>query len=223
MLNRKKDRDQKKDEQDELVRQIDAMMDPKRPEGADSPPASDEKEAAPVPTDVPSSSSAKTAPQLSDKLRKQLGVSASAASKAKPITIKQLDELTGEIEDSDKPDVPEADAEGTAPVPDTDESDKAETETKPAPDIESGSVELDDARTDEAVDDIVSHEGDVMLAVEDATAAERNRELNEKDKDAGGHHLLSTIFWTLVFVVVIVAVLLAVLFITGGKVAGLHR
>lgn len=137
----------------------------------------------------------KTAPQLSPKLRKQIGV--------------VVEDSSGKKTEAKK-------SQGPRSAKDDTEKSRSDDE------LMRRSVDLDDARTDEAVNDIVSYEGDVMLAVSDATADERTRKAEEatgKSKKSGGW--LSAIFWTFVIFIVIVAVALAVLFASGGKVTGL--
>lgn len=221
----KKDKDERSGKQKALEEQIDAMLDPKRPAGSAAPdsPAAEvsDKELPKVNAVSTAAEPAGTAPALSDDLRKKIGVS---KADTKPLSIDKLDEITGKISDSDKSDdkakpkekeKPEADDGPNSPA-------KPAADDKPAPqkDLDEDTAGLDDARTDEAVDDIVSHEGDVMLAVEDATRKEHNPQLAApKDKHKkNGHHILATVMWTLVVFISIIAVLLLVLLITGGEV-----
>jgi hypothetical protein len=191
MRNKKKASSQKTAEQEALERRVDAMMDPKKPDetpAAAIPSAAAEKAKTPKASKV-----TKTAPQLSAKLRKQIGVDDAPA---KPLSINKLDEPT----------------------------ESAATPTKPAdPPPQDGITEqtdLDDSRTDEAVDDIVSYEGDVMLAIADSTVAERNRQAGETSEPKRAHGAFSAIIWTLVFLIAVTAVILSVLLVTGGNLPG---
>lgn len=195
MRDKKKGEDPKNADREALEREVDEMMDPART-GA--------------PAVKSTGPAAKTAPQLSSELRQKTGA---GAAEAKPIKIKKLDEITEKIavseEKKEKDEGPE-------------QAEEQDLASEPAQaDFEKGSTELDDARIDEAVDDIVAHEGDVMLAVEDATAAERNRQLAKDDDEDKGHPVLSTLFWTVVFFLAIVAVLIVALYVTGGNVSGI--
>lgn len=211
--------DKKTAERKALERRVDAMMDPKRPdEPLDEPSGEKPPKVIAVSASAPepsgSSAAAKTAPQLSGQLRKKIGIT---DADTKPLSIDKLDELAEKISGPDKP-------AAAAEEPTASENPKESESGEPVPgeDMNDQSADLDDARTDEAVDDIVSHEGDVMLAVADATAAERTREFQEKNPEKKGHHVISTLLWTLVFFVAIVAVLFLVLLITGGNVTGLN-
>lgn len=60
------------------------------------------------------------------------------------------------------------------PKPKT-ETESAEPEIETEPDDDESDVDLDDSQIAAAVDDIVAHEGDTALAVDDAKAARRNK------------------------------------------------
>lgn len=228
MLDKKKDKDQKTSEQEALEKQIDAMMDPKRPDGAPEPAAA--AKADPIePPDLSSPSAdggSRTAPELPDKLRKQLGVDAKPT---KPITIKKLDEITERIAETppvaDKPkkkepektskDEKPAKTEAQDGMPDSDDAEKSGRSDE---DISKQSTDLDDVRTDAAVDDIVSYEGDVMLAIADSTAAERNRQAEAAAGTERKKGNFSAFLWFLVFVIAVIALLLLGLLVTGGNV-----
>lgn len=262
MHDKKKGKSKKTPEQEALEKRVDAMMDPKRPDGSlpedvalkaeDALPPEDSAPAAsadPGPVIAENTTAAKTAPQLSPKLRKKIAVDEPAKSSGPdPISIDKLDELTKEIvgskpkaaklkkteeqeEQKDGQDEPEQDTTDDAngepesrEAPEETEVDEQEVSpAEPAPedDITDQSTELDDVRTDEAVDDIVAYEGDVMLAVADSTAAERNRQAATAGGKKGRHGAFSTIFWLLIFLIVIAAIVLGWLLITGGNVSGL--
>lgn len=214
---RKKDKDDRSDERTALEEQVDAMLDPKRPDGTagSEEPAPDtlSSESSDGPATVGAVSTAAetagTAPALSDDLRKKIGVS---DADTRPLSIDRLDEITEKVSDAGKKDEAK-DRKAKKP-------DKSDDGPELSRDLDDGTADLDDARTEEAVEDIVSHEGDVILAVEDATRAQHNPQLTasgpKRKKD--GHHVLATIMWTLVAFVAMVAVLFLVLLVTGGDV-----
>lgn len=234
--NKKKDEPEKTPEQEALERHVDAMMDPKLPDPTDDGPGetpSKEPEPASPPPAIErltirppkSAKAAKTAPELPTAARK---ITVSDAS-AKPLSIDKLDQLAESIvaKDKDKPD----EKPGSKPKPDempkpgaeddlADDSanapDKEEDAAQEEDDIAEPGIDIDDERTDEAVDDIVAHEGDVMLAVADATAAERNREA-EKMTGKKSHKGLAAFFWFLVAVMAAMAIVITVLMMTGGN------
>lgn len=232
--NKKKDELEKTPEQEALERHVDAMMDPKLPDPTDDEPIKTPKE--PEPAVAPpaierltirppkSAKTAKTAPELPTTARK---ITVSDAS-AKPLSIDKLDQLAESIvaKDNDKPDEKPGSkpkpTEKPKPGPEDDVADDADTpddKDDAAPnedDIAEPGIDIDDERTDEAVDDIVAHEGDVMLAVADATAAERNREA-EKMTGKKSHKGLAAFFWFLVAVMAALAIVITALMMTGGN------
>lgn len=224
----KKEKNEKTPEREALERQVDAMMDPKRPDPVPAPsaepglvpPAEPAAAPAPIAADMDNTESlpsAKTAPELSPRLRKKIPVDhdseepdepalkpASASVSAPPLSIDELDKIAGKIE-PDKP------AEPEDPAPEASEKDGTELST-----------DLDDSQTEKAVDDIVAREGDVMLALQDA-ATGKAKKTNPKSSPHGWKAKLRALLrnkWTWV----IVAVLLIVLFslpITRYKLIGL--
>jgi hypothetical protein len=210
MRNKKKLDTEKSSEELALEERVDAMMDPKKPDKvpAENLPMSAEK---PAMTSPPTSNDAKTAPQLSAKLSKQITV---AEVPTKPLSIDKLDALTESIDEpktSGKKDSLEA-SEPIDPV-----------EPAQQDDITDKSTELDDNRTEKAVDDIVAHEGDVMLAVEDATAAERNRKVTEASGQESEHHPFKAFMWILVIIIVIAAIAFFGFLFTGGNLPKLPK
>jgi hypothetical protein len=227
---KKKDEPAKTPEQEALERHVDAMMDPRLPDPSDGPGETPPKVPEPAPPAVErlairpakSAKTAKTAPELPTAARK---ITVSDAS-AEPLSIDKLDQLAESIvaKDKDKSD------EKPAPKPDKKPKPKPEPEPEPGsedagPDAADTATpeeddlaepDIDDARTDEAVDDIVAHEGDVVLAVADATAAERNREA-ERMTDKKSHKGLSAFFWFLVALMAALAIVITVLMMTGGN------
>lgn len=197
MRHKKKSEPPKSPERKALEKHVDAMMDLKKPDAAQT------GEAAPETAPGVDSQTAPTAPQLSAKLRKQIGIKDQPS---EPLHIKKLDELTESIAGPEPP----QDKSDDEPAPEP-------SEELPEQDIEARSTELDDAATDKAVDDIVAYEGDVMLAVADSTSKARNQELEEDEPK--GHPLLSTLFWAVIILVVTLIVILAALFALGGNFA----
>lgn len=198
MRDKKKSDPKKTAEQEALEKHVDAMMDPKHPD-------------EPVTADVPEpirqagkseTESFKTAPQLSSKLRKQIGVSDVPS---KPLKIDKLDELTESITGTKASEKSETE----------EKPEKTETE-QPEPDDIPEDDGLDDAQTDKAVDDITAYESDVILAVADSTAEARNRESGTAEEPEK-HHIFSTLFWTLVAIIVILVIGLCVLLVMGDS------
>jgi len=72
--------------------------------------------------------------------------------------------------------------------------------------------QLDDSVSDAAVDDIVAHESDTVLAAEDI-AIEQQKAAAPKPKKIHHH----PVFWTLVALIAVVAVATAFLFVSGGN------
>jgi hypothetical protein len=238
--NKKKDEPEKTPEQEALERHVDAMMDPKLPDPTDDEPIKTPKEPEPAPAPPAierltirppkSAKAAKTAPELPAAAKKIIVSDASA----KPLSIDKLDQLAESIvaEDKDeaagkpdeKPGSKPKPAEKPEPGPEDDLADddanappdKEDDAAQEEDDIAEPGIDIDDERTDEAVDDIVAHEGDVVLAVADATAAERNREA-EKMTGKKSHKGLAAFFWFLVAVMAAMAIVITVLMMTGGN------
>jgi cobalamin biosynthesis Mg chelatase CobN len=214
MRDKKKATPEKTPEQEALEKRVDAMMDPKRPdepiENELAPPAEDPEPTvtavSPPAADPPTT--ATTAPQLSPKLRKQIAVTEVPA---QPLSIDKLDELTKSITESDTPKKTKKSADKSEKPDKQEESDEQENITEQ-------STDLDDAQTDEAVEDIVAYEGDVMLAVADSTAEERNRQAEEPSAQKG-HPVFSVIIWVLVAAVVMLIIALCALLLLGDNLA----
>lgn len=233
MRHKNKPQSDKTSEREALEKHVDAMMDPKLPDPpADGPnlaaafssaptiASSDaqlldiaaitaEPSAPPLPTAEPSTDT-RTAPQLSPKLRKQITVNDTPT---KPLSIDKLDELTKQItaeDDTKKSKKPKKNKAAAEPAdqPETVEADNQE--------LGESSTDLNDKRTDEAVDDIMAYESDVMLAVADSTAEARNQE-TISDTPHKKHHALSTFFWGLITFVVLLIIVLGVLLVMGDS------
>ncbi|HVX57704.1 MAG TPA: hypothetical protein VHA37_08295 [Candidatus Saccharimonadales bacterium] len=153
----------------------------------------------------------KTAPPLPTKLRKQITVTGGddEPQPKKSEEPKKTEESAPEPEPDDKPETYEVEEAAPAAA---------------APDEFMGqSIDLDDELTDEAVTDIVAHEGDVVLAVADATAAERNQELLGTDtQESTGHSAFAKIFWSLIFILAVISIIVFYLLVTGANVPGLQ-
>jgi hypothetical protein len=216
MRDKKKSEPKKTPEQEALERHVDAMMDPEQPDEA--PTALAPKPAAtgtPKITAVaaPAAEPTKTAPQLSPNLRKQITVTDAST---KPLSIDKLDELAEQITKSETPKKKSKKSTTKTETPEEPEEAPA-PETEPE-DITEQSTDLDDTRTDEAVQNIVAYEGDVMLAVADSTAEERNRQAGAVADEHRGHPIFSTIFWTLIALVAILIIALGALLFMGDSV-----
>ena len=212
MRNKKKSKREKTPEREALEKHVDAMMDPKHPDGPE-PAAAETPEvpaikavSPPVDAEAP-----KTAPALSPKLRKQIAVDHGD----EPLSIDNLDEQIKNITEA-KPAKKPKKAAKPEKSEETEEPEEAPEPEEQANVTDEG-LDLDDAETDKAVDDIVAYEGDVVLAVADSTAAERNREvLASRPK---GHPILATFFWTLIALVAILIIALGALLAMGDSIA----
>jgi len=148
----KKSEDKKPSEQDELIQRVDALMDPKATKKPDAPDSIlSEAKPTPPPLDIfkdkaPSESvTTKTAPEVPGAIPVKV---TKAAVKTAP---------------EPKPDVAASEAKPIVePVPDTESTEPME--------ISESNPEIDNADTDKAVADIVANEGDIVLAVADASA-----------------------------------------------------
>lgn len=200
MRDKKKAKSEKSPDQEALEKHVDAMMDPKQPD-----------EPAISAVTAPVSEGPTTAPQLSAKLRKQIAVTEAPS---KPLSIDKLDELAKSITEPDKPKKSKKSKKNNGPPKEPQVPDVPE---EPAPDIAENSMKLDDVQTDEAVDDIVAYEGDVMLAVADSTAEAHNRQFAEAEPEH--HHLFSDVMWALVALVAVLIVILSALLVMGDSLA----
>jgi hypothetical protein len=97
------------------------------------------------------------------------------------------------------------------PLLDTPETEVAATEEVASQDIPA-EIQIDDAASDAAVDDIVAHEGDTVLEVDDASSEQAVQAPQPKKKL---HH--HPVFWTLVTLVALTAIAAAVLLVSGGN------
>jgi hypothetical protein len=137
--------------------------------------------------------SRKTAPELSPKLRKSI----------------KADEAPAEQEPEEPAPAEPAETEAagdskTEPV--SEETPPAEAEPQPAPDsLKPAQSILEDAETDKAVEDIVVHEGDTQLAVDDAIAKRRSAEAGTQNQ-RGVLVSIFTSYWTWIFIIGIAGV-----------------
>lgn len=176
-------------EQQELERKVDAMMSVER--------TTDSRTDRPLPTKstlriITDTEPLKTAPDLPAKLRK------AAAKPAEPVTAAapQFPPAAESAATADPVADPDSGEAAAAPA-------EAETPT-PAP-IPDQTI-LDDSQTDEAVEDIVAHEGDTQLAVEDAVARQRT-EAAEAGRRPGPVIRFFTSLWLWLFVLMAAAVI----------------
>jgi hypothetical protein len=225
MRDKKKSGRKKTPEQEALEKHVDAMMDPKLPDEAptasipETPVEDPIIKAVMAPAEPSDTDTPKTAPTLAArKSGKKIAVSDAAA---EPLKIDNLDEQIKSMADPDDAKKPKKPSKSKAkPAKEESEAEEASGEARPEDeeDIADQGMDLDDAETDKAVDEIVAYEGDVMLAVADSTAAERNREF--QTQEAKGHPILSTFVWTLVTLMVVLIIALIVLLVMGDNLAG---
>ncbi len=215
---------EKSAEEEALKARVDAMMDARRADNAVSPGAEvsiskkspAETEAAEVsPKEQPS------APPLPGKLLKQLPVEEKIPEPQKPyiipasnLSIDKLDELTKGIGNAGKSvESPVSTPAETAAELDHDDDIEAKTKTD----------EFNDLATDNAVDDIVAKEGDIVLAAEDTarvTRFDKPAKLKLPDwKDKARAMLKNK--WTWLGALVVLGILLGLLPVTRYKLLGL--
>jgi hypothetical protein len=139
-----------------------------------------------------------TAPKLPSKLRKDVAVSKTGA---KPAKVSPPPESTSVAIDETPP-KPNVSAPVAEPVESISEPAVAATSTTPPKSI------VEDAETDKAVQDIVIHEGDTQLAVDDAFARQKAAEAEAIGRH-GFLHRFFTSFWTWLFIVGIAGVVWA--------------
>jgi hypothetical protein len=179
MRDKKKSKSEKTSEQDALVQRVDSMMSTELPAAtppkpvvmADEP---DDDGAGDKKSEVIAPKTQKTAPEL-------------------------LTEPLKDTEAEESPDeTPEEPVDDAEPEPAETEAAPAETDEPPqAP----AKDPLEDSATDQAVDDIVSHEGDTVLAVDDALTA-RKQATAEPGQPSGPHSSHKT-FWIIILIVLL--------------------
>lgn len=212
MRNKKKGPPDKVSEKEALVRRVDAMMDPKLPDPPPKrllDPEPEDQPAAIAPPESPTAPAehVRTAPQLPPKLRRKVTISDITAGPPPATKPAATTEKILKIPDT-----------MSGPIPDQTPEPTAETSMT---DATESSVDLDDQRTDEAVKDIVSHEGDVMLAIADAATDERGRRAEKEFDKSQSRLTVATFLWFLVALLAILAILLVILMITGGDLSSL--
>lgn len=202
MAKKKSDPTEASDERGEIERRVDAMMSVERPADKPAPKskkpaekASDDKSDEPM-TNEP------TAPQLPARLLKSIGGKS---------TIKII------------PSEPESNADTAdddPPADDTDESDnnalpvESEANEQPSPEPAKAAASplpgdpLEDTATDEAVDDIMVHEADLQLAVDDVRTRRLTAEA-ELQHQRSSLRAIFTSFWTWLIIIGIAGVVWA--------------
>lgn len=180
----KKGEDKKPSKEEELIKRVDAMLDPKLPDPApeESKPTTEPK-SQPTPPPLDIFKDTKTAPEIPGKTVKP---------DAKSTTIEQLAEKKVE-----KP---------IEPIAKPNNSVSEEAQIEPIP-IDESNPTIENKETDKAVQDIVAKEGDALLAAQDAAINKAN---NPKPTEKPGFKsklkkvLKSKITWIIVVLLVIV-------------------
>lgn len=200
MPKKKSDKSEESTENQELVRRVDSMMSTELP--ADVPPKpvvmadepdskkadgkkpSDKKPAASAPKNQ------KTAPELPSKALKDTGAEEIKVTKLEtpakpPLVISLADEATKDNEPEEAAEEPAAEAD----------SEVAKPPQTPANDP------LEDNATDKAVDDIVAHEGDTVLAVNDALTA--RKQATAEPGQISGRRRSHKLFWIVILIILL--------------------
>ncbi len=118
---------------------------------------------------------------------------------------KQKNEPAESTEDSSRQAEAPSEPDDRAPDP-TDDPEPEDTPVEGDP-IEA--QDFDDPTTAKAIDDIVAHESDVVLDIEDSKTAQAEAEAGPVPEEKSGHKL----FWSLVFIVCLIAIAMAVFII----------
>lgn len=170
--------------QDELVKRVDAMMDPKHTSVTSSLSVPLEKhQVLTTAPELPGSSK----PKPAKKAKKIEPIdSENPESKLVTVAVKKAAKLRLK-----KPKPPEPTTEAV-PV--------AIPEAEPP----EPSINLDDSNTEKAVDDIVVQEADTVLAVEDAQRSRKQRDIESRSKSSGG-------FWSALGTVILIFLIIGII------------
>lgn len=199
MPDKKSDQPEQSADEKELEHRVDAMMSTELPETALPTSAPETKKTDGKKSTGTAAKDRKTAPKPPPKLPKSIKVDEAP----KP---EEPDPMPG---DSPVSLVPEAPSQATM-----DEVPAAlETRAEPAQDQTREADPLEDSGTDEAVDDIVAHEGDTVLAVNDALAA-RQEKIAEASQSRQ-RHFKHKWFWFLVLVIILGTAIDLFIFLSG--------
>jgi hypothetical protein len=196
-----------------LEKRVDAMMDPKQPDKAIQP-QFDESTAGKLPPidifkDLPGKAGAgemKTAPDVPTKLLKPLQTGVIT----QPVTSKIAKPLRTVPAAVDKPSSTAESANEASP----------ELPAATTGDNNTAATKLDDTKTDEAIDDIVAHESDQVLAAEDAVTASAGAATGKKGANKSRIRRFFTSKWTWLGLAIIIIALFA-LPVTRYKILGL--
>ena len=175
-------------EEKALQEKVDAMMDPKRAEAAEIEVDEDDSLTEQVEVSDPNDSKEEVVEVISvSKTRK---------------SVSTAPELPGN--ESIKEDPESVDAVEEPKKSDTRKNAEPKEEAVPAKSPTEKSANLEDTKTDEAVDDIVAHESDTMLAIEDAKIDKQKRVAKEIEP-AQSHKNGSGWGWLILLVLLIAA------------------
>jgi len=196
MAKKKSDHTEASDERGELERRVDAMMSVERP--ADKPAPKSKKPAEKASDDEP------TAPQLPARLLKSIGgKSTIKIIPSEPEAAADIADDDPPADDTDKSDINDPPAEAESVVDEQPLPEPTKAAKPPLP-----GDPLEDTETDKAVDDIVVHEADLQLAVDDV----RTRRYAAEAELQNRRGLLATIFtsfWTWLIIIGIAGVVWA--------------
>lgn len=198
MRDKKKSESGEASEQEKLVQHVDSMMSTELP--SDIPPKpvvmadepddkklGDKKSAAKAPKDQ------KTAPELPANLKD----AEAEATKITKLETPAKPPIVISLSDEDK--TPEEQSDTSLEETSDEASDEPTPETKPLPTADKDPLE--DKDTDKAVDDIVAHEGDTVLAVNDALTARKQAAV--QPGQPSGPRRSHKMFWIVVLIILL--------------------
>jgi len=156
----KKGEDKKPSKEEELIKRVDAMLDPKAtasPKPAAAPSTPSKAQPTPPPLDI--FKDTKTAPEVP-------GTTIKPASQSKANTAPTIEEVAAKAEQAKS--TPPEESQKSVETPQTNEA-----TPEPLP-IDDSNPTIENKETDKAVADIVAKEGDAMLAAQDAATKKAN-------------------------------------------------
>lgn len=161
----RKGADKKPSKEEELIKRVDAMMDPKLPDApqkSPNPVADPASQPTPPPLDI--FKDTKTAPEIPTEQVKKAVEAPEALTKTAPT----LSNVVTPTEPT--------------PAASPDPQEKVDTSEKivEAPLLDESNASIENPKTDKAVEEIVAEEGDALLAAQDAVARKANHSMQEE-------------------------------------------
>ena len=187
MSEKKNDKEEKLSAEEALNKRVDAMMNPELPDPDPVKPNSGTPPPLDIFKDAPASvaKTTKTAPEVSGNLLQKVDTrdEGNSQTAAPPPSV-----------------TPKKEASPHKPKP----KQPAPQHTS-APPEQDRTTPLDDQETDRAIDDIASHEGDTILALQDAIVRKKGRQSNNRPTHVG-----RTVGWLVLLLLAVVAFLLII-------------